>query len=342
LIGCGQVAAEQHLPALMRMPEARVIAAADIEEGRLEHIAGRYAIPQRFTGYRALLHEASVDAVAILTPPESHGAIGQAALEAQKHVLIEKPLALQTKECDQLIETRKAAPGKVVVGFNLRWHRLVQEARRFITTGALGPIKAIRSAYTHNRQGDAAPPWKRTLRSGGGVTFHESIHHLDLWHFLLGSQVRQVMALHQSSEWFEDDTSVLSARLSNGILASLVSTYQTSPNSEIEVFGQSGRLVISFYRFDGLAFYPGSVYPGDVQDRLKKGLQTLRQLPAFLPVLRRGGDFADSFYRLWRHFLSCIRDDRDSECSLEDGKRAVQVALAAQESFLSEKPVHLS
>lgn len=338
IIGCGRVAEERHLPALQYHKNIQVAAAADTDTDRLNRIADQYGIKRRFADYRALLDLADIDAVGVLTPTPSHAEISLSVLDSGKHLLIEKPLALHLSECDELIARQRDSACKVVVGFNLRWHRLVRRAYAFIQAGQLGEIKAIRSVYTHYRDGNSAPDWHRKQKYGGGITFNESIHHFDLWRYLLGSEIEEVYSSNRPSPFYEDETQVTQACLANGVFATGVFTFKTSPNSEVEIFGEKGRLYLSLYRFDGFQFFPYNLYPGDIGDRIKKALTTLREFPRIIPIIRRGGDFAATFYSLWGHFIDSINQDKASGCSLEDGKRALQVALSALESAALKKP----
>ncbi len=342
IIGCGRVAEERHLPALQNLKDVQVVAVADIDDDSMNSIANRFDIDLRFRDYRALLDCPDVEAVGILTPTQSHAEIGLAALEAKKHVLIEKPLALNLKECDRLIARSADSSCKVVVGFNLRWHRLVQRACEVIQTGALGRIKAIHSIYTHYRLGENAPDWHRKRELGGGVSFNEAVHHFDLWRFLLQTEVKQVFSFSRPSSYYDDETHVTSACLTNGALATGVFTFKTSPTNEVEIYGENGRLHLSLYQFDGFEFFSYDIYPGNIMERLKKSTLTLLKLPQIIPIMRRGGDFVATFYGLWQHFINCINHDKASECTLEDGKRALQVSLATIESVSSGQPVQIS
>ena len=342
IIGCGRVAEERHFPALHHLPDVQVVAVADIDAARLNPVADRFGIEHRFSDYRALMDVADVDAVGILTPTQSHAEIGLAALEAGKHVLIEKPVALNLAECDKLIARSADSSCKVVVGLNLRWHRLVRRACEFIQKGALGRIKAIRSVFTHYRLGENAPDWQRKRELGGGVSFNEAVHHFDLWRYLLQCEVEQVFSFTRPSAYYEDETHVTTACLSNGALATGLFTLKTSPISEVEIYGDTGRLYLSLYRFDGFEFYSHATYPGNIMDRLKKTLFALIELPQAIPIMRRRGDFAATFYGLWRHFIDCINKDKASECTLEDGKRALQISLATVDSITSGQPARIT
>jgi predicted dehydrogenase len=177
---------------------------------------------------------------------------------------------------------------------------------------------------------------------GGGVSFNEAVHHFDLWRYLIKSEVEQIFAFSRPSSYFEDETHVTTAYLSNGALATGIFTFKTGPNSEIEVYGDKGRLNLSLYRFDGFEFFPHHIYPGNIVDRLKKTMFALVELPGAIPIMRRGGYFMATFYGLWQHFIDCIKREIAPECTLEDGKRALQISLASIESVSSKQPIKIT
>ena len=241
IIGCGKVAIERHFPALKLLDNVEVIAISDIDPGRMQKIGTQFKVENQFSDYLELLDYPEVEAVGVLTPTPSHAEIGTAVLKAKKHLLLEKPMALNMEECDQLIAQSRLSSCKVLLGFNLRWHCQVQRARKFIQTGALGNIKAINSVYTHYRLGQHAPDWHRKLALGGGVSFNEAVHHFDLWRYLTQSEIEQVSSFSRPSRYYEDETHVTNACLSNGALATGIFTFTTSPSSEVEIFGDKGR-----------------------------------------------------------------------------------------------------
>ncbi len=332
IVGCGRVAEERHLPALRQLQDVRVAAVADTDGARAERIARQLGGAQICADYRTLLDRKDVDAVAVLTPTSSHAEIVLAALDAEKHVLVEKPLAVSAEDCDRIVARAARSSVKVLLAFNLRQHRLVRKARARVQAGELGRISLIRSIYTHDRVGKDVPAWHRVVKLGGGVILNEAIHHFDLWRYLSGSEVEEISCAAQPSDMYEHESSTVSAKLSGGALASGAFSLSTSPQSELEICGEKGRLFLSCYCFDGLAFFPRAAYPGDLGNRLRDTAAAIAQFGQAIPSLRRGGDFQDSFRALWQHFVDCIRDDRQPDCSLLDGLRAVQTAIAACQS----------
>ena len=341
IVGCGLASRRHHLPTLAALPEFTVAAIADTDPASLEEAAKRFGIPQRFSSHHEMLAGADLDAVVVATPTSSHAEIGLDVLHARKHMFMEKPLAMNLDECDELMEASAAAQTRVLVAHNSRWHRLAVHAREMIRSGLLGTVKAIRSVYTHAHDGSSAQPWHKVRALGGGVMFNDGVHHFDLWRYLLDTEVVQIQADSIDSTHFEDDTCTVSARLANGALASAVFSFSTSPNSEVEIFGESGSLLLSLYRFDGLSFTPHTALPGSIATRIEQTKNFVQSLPAGLSALRRGGDFDATYDAMWRHYADCILRDATPACTLSDGRASLAAALACLDSASSGRPVRL-
>ncbi|KPL15505.1 MAG: hypothetical protein AMJ93_16545 [Anaerolineae bacterium SM23_84] len=340
LIGCGTVTENRHLPALQSLQDVEVIAVADTDPDRLKRVADKFHAEKRYADFRALLSDPAVEAAAVCVPAQFHVELALAVLDAGRHLFIEKPLALSLDECDRLIGRAAQSPSKVMVGFNLRWHRLVRQAREIVQRGTLGPVKSLRSVITSRFREDE-PEWTKRRKLGGGVLIELAVHSFDLWRFLLQSEIEEVFAMSRSGRW-EDETATVTARMANGVLTSAVFSKGTGENNEMEIYGQNGHLYISSYRFDGLEFVPSSSFPGSVRTRLRRMAHTLKELPQAASAIRQGGDFVASYQAEWRHFIDSIQQDTPVESTLEDGRRALQVVLAAVESASLGQPVRVA
>jgi len=342
IIGCGWAGGTLHLPALKSLPGAEVVAIADIDQHRLNQVGDKYGIKNRYTDFMELIKNNEVEVVAVCVPAKSHAEVAFAALDAGKHTFIEKPLALTMGEMELLIEKANVSPGKATVGFNLRCHRLVREARKIIREGALGKIESMRSAWTSDvRHYRDMPEWRNKRGEGGGTIIEIAIHHFDLWRFLLGSEVEEVSALTRSFEW-DDQIATVNARMDNGAIVSSFFSELTSNNNEIEIHGRNGSLLISCYRFDGLEFQPILRTPGTISARAKKAIKTLSNLHQAVSTMRRGGEFMASFQAEWEHFLFSIKNNTPVECTLWDGMAAVKIALATAQSASLGIPVKVT
>lgn len=332
IAGCGRGTRVHHLPALSRLREFRVTALADPDGGRLADLAGRHGIPGRCRDHRELLRRDDVEAVAVVTPTASHREVARDVLHSGRHLLLEKPVSLDLGEADDLLAAAAAAPGVVLLGFNARWHPLAAEARRIVRSGVLGALRGVQSTYTHHHPGGSAPPWHRDLSLGGGVTFNDAGHHLDLWRHLTGEEILEVGARSLSRGEHPDDTTVLSALLTGGAAGAALLSYSTAPVSRVEVFGTAGVLELDLYRYDGLSLRSAAAYPGSAVTRIRGFASSLRRLPVAVRAAGGGGLFESSYLAMWRHFARCIRGTELPGCTLEDGRRALAAVLAARAS----------
>jgi myo-inositol 2-dehydrogenase/D-chiro-inositol 1-dehydrogenase len=329
----------RHLPALRRLPSVDVIALADVDERRLNGVADRFGIRSRHTDYRRLLDDPSVEAVGVCTPLRSHAAIGLAALESGKHLLIEKPLALSLDDCDRLIERAAETQRTTMVGLNLRWHRLIRQARAIIQRGLIGTpmlTSTVLASYHHS-----IPPWREQRSEGGGVLCEQAVHMYDLWRFVLGAEVEEVYAVAASGRVAEETASV-TARLTNGALVTSQFSWGTGNVCYLDIFGSRARLQVDALRFDGLQRLSLDEHPGDLRARLRRIPSTLGALAAIPATFKDGGDYLATYRAEWRHFLDGVTLRRPVQPTLLDGRRALEVILAAQASSDLGRPVRVA
>ena len=188
LIGAGGAAA-LHVPAMRTLPGIEVAAIADVDRSRAEEIATRYGIPEVFDSTEALLANASVEALAVLSPHHMHLPAVRLAAERGVHVLVEKALAPTVEDADRMVEI--CARHRVVLGGVLQY-RFTPGARRLrqaVQDGSLGRIFLASVTAKFRRSADyyAAAPWRgRKAEAGGGALTTQAIHTLDLLIYAMG------------------------------------------------------------------------------------------------------------------------------------------------------------
>jgi myo-inositol 2-dehydrogenase/D-chiro-inositol 1-dehydrogenase len=339
IVGSGRATISLHLPALQAVAGVQVVAVADPDPEALHQTSKRFHIKRCVPDYRALLEDSTIEALAICAPAQSHVEIALAALDAGKHLFIEKPLALTLEECDRLTDRAAGLPLQVMLGFNTRWHRLARQARTLFHQGILGPLEVVRSVLTSCHKD--LPEWRKRRTTGGGVLLEMAMHHFDLWRYLLGEEVEEISAHSRSGTW-EDESATVTARLNCGALASATFSECTIQNNSMEIYGRTGSLNVSFYRFDGLETSTTSDIPGNIPARIKGLIRFVKGLPQAIPTLRHGGEWHQSYVEEWRHFVASVRTGLPVECGLEDGRRALAVALAAMESVATGKAITIA
>ena len=341
IVGCGLVAEGRHLPALAEIDEIRVEAVADVDFARARHVSQRFRVPRAYETAEELIEDPAIDAVAVCVPATAHAEVGLAALERQKHLFIEKPLALSLTEADALVDCARTQPVKATMGFNLRSHRLVREARQILAAGGIGVVQAVATTFNDARleQGDVQP-WRTRRALGGGTLMDKAVHHFDLWRFLLDDEVVEVFARTRSGR-SEDEVAAVSAVTKRGTLVSALSSDRTSCANELAVWGDAGSIRIDLYRFDGLEHTGLEALPGSPRVRLERLGAGMAALLRTAPELRRGGAFDSAYGAAWRAFAAAIQRDHATTSNLVDGVRALEITLAAQRSAESGQPITL-
>ena len=338
IIGCGFVTLDRHLPALRRVPEIEVVALADAHPDRAAEAARR--VPgARAVDAEALLGDGRVDAVAVCTPPATHAELAIAALDAGKHLFLEKPVAPSLEEADRIAERAARAPLRVLVGFNFRRHRLVERARQVVSDGRLGRVQAVRTAFTSPVL-DEQIEWKTKRRLGGGALFDRAIHHFDLWRFLLAEEVAEVFALTRSVDG-DDQSVVVTARTTEGTPLSALGLDDSAITHDLAVYGSEAALFADCCRVDGFHVAPRTEPPGSPAARLRRAREAVRRPRESYRAVRSGGDFRVSYVEQWRHFARAVREEVAPSPTLAYGRAALAIALAAARSADSGSSVRL-
>lgn len=187
VIGAGGIAQGAHLPGYATIPDlCEVVALADINEETLKTAAGKFGVQHTFTDYRKLLEMDEVDAVSVCTPNYVHMDPTLAAFKAGKHVLCEKPIAMNAREAAKMVEAGRKAKRNFMVGYNTRFEPRSQLLKKYIQAGDLGEIYYARAQALRRR---GIPGWGVFIdkaKQGGGPLIDIGVHILDLTLWLMG------------------------------------------------------------------------------------------------------------------------------------------------------------
>ena len=196
IIGCGFVAKEYKLPSLSKLGNVELAAFCDCKLERAQEYARTYGAKdaKTYMNYKEMLKDKSIDAVHIFTPNKLHSTMAIDALEAGKHVMCEKPMAVNAKEARKMYEAAKKADKKLSVGYQVRFRHDYQHLKQICERGDLGEIYFAR-AYAIRRR--AVPTWGAFLNKeeqGGGPLIDIGCHALDLTLWLMDNyKVKSVM-----------------------------------------------------------------------------------------------------------------------------------------------------
>ncbi len=337
IVGCGSLARERHLPVLRDVPGIAVLAVADLDARVAAEAAATFGVPRRYATAEELAADPEIDAVAVCTPPSAHVGAAIAALDAGKALFVEKPIAVALDDADRLLAHAARASLPALVGFNLRWHRLLLRARRLAREGALGWVHCMVSTFSDPLLRRELPAWRSRRDQGGGAIFDRAVHHFDLWRYLLDDEVVEVFAMGRSRRR-DDDGAVVTARLRGGAIVTAVVLDESAVTHRVMLYGTEGCVEVDLLRFDGFSRQTVEEYPGSVPARWRRARQRLADPGGDLRAIWRGGDF-DAAYRLeWEHFVEVARGKVEPGATLRDGRAALAIAEAAARSLETGAP----
>ena len=332
LIGLGGITTLRHLPALLKLPQYKIAAVADIDESRAHRVARDHQIAHSLSDAYALIQMPEVEAVAICTPPATHAALIRAALDEHKYVFVEKPLTLDVADA-KMLANMPNADSHLLAGFNLRHHEQVQRARELLRAGRIGKIRAIHTVFTNVPQPTDRVEWRRKRDEGGDILFELGSHHFDICRFLCDAEFTEIRARQSAGH---DGSSVVTVQacMHKDILMTAVLGEDLVAHNTIEVLGEAGRMVISCYRFDGVHVYPRGAVDGGIGLRVQHAGEMLRTMPRAFAVQRYGGMYVSSYRNEWQHFYGVVRAQVAPCANVNDGAAAVQAVHDALDDLI--------
>jgi predicted dehydrogenase len=186
IIGCGGIARGAHIPNYKKLPNVKIVACSDVVPSAAKACAKEFKIPKTYADYEDMLELKEIDAVSVCTPNFIHMAPTIAALKAGKHVLCEKPLAVNVREGKAMVDAARRSGRKLVVGLQNRLSSGAQCLKKFSTEGCFGEIYFARAHALRRRQ---IPSWGVFIqkeKQGGGPLIDIGVHVLDLTLYVMG------------------------------------------------------------------------------------------------------------------------------------------------------------
>lgn len=186
MIGVGNIA-ETHLLAYRKNPEVEVVAFCDINPTRLACMGEKYGVSKLYTDMHEMFAQVpEIDAVSVCTWNSAHAPCTIAALKAGKHVLCEKPMALNAAEAQEMADTAKACGKLLMIGFVRRHGNDCRIVRQFVDSGYFGELYYAKATYLR-RNGNPGGWFGDRSRSGGGPLIDLGVHVIDLTRYILGN-----------------------------------------------------------------------------------------------------------------------------------------------------------
>lgn len=237
LIGTAKV-----IPGMQSSPECDIVAIASRSEAKAKAEADKLGIPKAYGSYEAMLADPEIEAVYNPLPNNLHVPVSIQALEAGKHVLCEKPIAMHASELDALIAARDRSGKQCVEAFMVRHHPQWQRTRDLARSGALGRVRAVSGLFCYFNR-DAANI-RNIPETGGGAMYDIGCYPIVTSRYVFGEEPRRVAAITEYDPDFKCDrlASVL-LDFPSGQAAFVVST-QMAPYQRMHISGEKARVEV--------------------------------------------------------------------------------------------------
>jgi predicted dehydrogenase len=342
IIGTGGIGLD-HLTSLSTCPRATAVAIAENNPARAKEASERFKIPRSYSDYRELLDQADIDAVTIALPTHLHAPVAIEALKMRKHVLLEKPMAMNAKEAAKIVDAATKMRRTLMVAQNFRFNRFTQMAKQVIQRGDLGEIYHARGFWLRRSGIPRIGSWFTQKKlAGGGVVADIGGHVLDTCLYLMGEfDVKSVFGqthakfgargmgemnwgrseIDTGKPFDVDDYAVALLKLKSGRTINFEASWAAHQPADgrehgLDLLGTQG----------GLSLYPARLFRNGAS-----GYETIH-LAGLKPVYPED--------RL-HHFVSAVLENKRPIISLEESLKIQQITDAIYASSLTGKEVRL-
>lgn len=328
VLGVGEMG-HRHAENLRRLvPDARLVAVADVSAERARQTASELEIDRSYGSLEALLECKELDAVILATPDKFHAAGIKLAAAAGKDILCEKPLALTLADAHEALAAVSKAGIRLQVGFMRHYDPGYSAAMKRIEAGEIG-VPVVFKSIGRDKDG---PPLSAYKADVNGMLFYgNTIHDFDLARWLMQDEVSEVhayttVAIRPEVAQFGDVVaSVVNLKFAEGAIGNIESHAQAAYGYDVrtEVVGSKGSIMVGSLNRVPTTFLSAH---GGTQILADHFLST----------------FADAYVAEMRDFVDCILNDRPPRINGEDGLKALAIAVAADNSHLHGQAVKVS
>jgi UDP-N-acetylglucosamine 3-dehydrogenase len=329
-IKCGVIGlgwfGEKHCEVLHDLPRAELYAVCTRRPDRLREVADRFGVAASYTDYHELLSDPQVEVVSIVTMWDQHVAPAVAALEAGKHLFLEKPMASTVADCDRILAVATKAAGRFMVGHICRFNPRYAAAKAQIDSGGIGEVVSI---YARRN----LPTWvTEGVLDKIGPIIGDAVHDTDLMLWYTGANVKTVYAqTHRVRNLKHPDIGWTMYRFDNGAIGVCETVWCLPEKSPLQI---DERMQV--------VGTTGSIQIHDTTPNLMVVDQQSVRFPdtTYWPELhgQRVGALRDE----WVYFLECV--DKEQEPHVvppRDSRAAVAACLAAEASAASGRVIEL-
>jgi len=349
ILGCGAIG-PHHARAIAGLEGAELVAVADVVPELAEEVAAEYGCSSH-RGLGEMLSGAELDAVCVCTPSGMHAGDAIAALEAGKHVVIEKPVDVTLEAADRLLEVLRATGRKAAVVSQHRFDAATLAAHRAISEQQFGRL-TLGSAevwWWRSQSYYDSGGWRGTWElDGGGVLINQAIHSIDLLQWLMGRvvEVNAYAGLLAHERIEVEDTAVAILKFENGALGTITATTAAYPglSARIAVHGERGSAVIDddelvYFHAAGMERQAGAY--GGGENQAERIMEQYGGSPTKPGAGADPGSLSMAHRDQISDFVQAIKDDREPSITVEEGRKPLAIIASIYESARTGEPVRI-
>jgi len=327
--------AEAHLFGIAQCKNAEIVAVCDIVEERAKDMAEKYNIPSYYVDYKDLLAREDIDAVTIPLPDQVHCQATVDALNAGKHVMCEKPMALNMDDCKQMIEASRKTGKQLMIGQVCRYTDSFKKAKALVEDGEIGELFFVESEYAHDYSkiggfgGWRVTPERHPVIGGG-------CHAVDLLRWIAGNPTEVTAYANNKvlTDWPIMDCTVAILQFPNNVIGKVMTSVgcKRSYTMRTVLYGTKGTIIMdntsptmSIFKED---FRGEDTYRGAEQQRVEI------KIPVAVNNHNTAAEIGD--------FCQCILDGRPVSTPGEEGATTVAACLAIVEAAKTDRKIKIS
>jgi len=222
IIGTGAISQVVHVPIFTERKDVDIVALADADAHKARTLADRYRVP-RVADWEAVIEDPDIDAIVLTTPNHLHESMCVRALEAGKHVLVERPLASDSAGAQHIVDVAEQTGQILMLGLPHRFRPEVSALRSLVAEGEFGRLYSVRGSWMTRPVAVTRPTWRqRRETAGGGALMDLGIPALDLCLWLTGfPKIRRVSCVLTYGDYEVEDAATLMAETENGMALTL-------------------------------------------------------------------------------------------------------------------------
>jgi len=335
IIGAGFIAQQSHIPSYLNSPSTTIIGIADPDTRKLDEVKNLFGVQETFSDYKDLFKE-PMDAISICTPPKYHAEITIEAANRGLHILCEKPIALTLEEADKMIEACKKNNVQLMVGFNYRFIKNHEKAKRMMEEGRIGKPFFIQGQFASTGPyGD----FERTRNSfyfdpigGGGVLLDSGSHLFDLLRWFCGEPKSVSAKIGTYGKDIKvEDVATATLDFENGCIGVLTCMWTQIESwsvmgSEgfIKIVGSEGKIISQLFG-PSLKYFSKRSKICKIRGEIEL---TPRGFDPSIPTRALQKSWFDEI----NAFVEAIKSGKNVPVTGEDGKKALGLVLKAYES----------